>query len=213
MTGAVKHEPASGLREGALVHVDVGSTTAVVTGMVVAFLGPHAMVALDDETARRRISPGARGYLMVEHDGRLQALAATVSTAVNDCLLMQITDAFRLGQRREWSRIDVRLDATLRQVASDAPPIRSGTIDLSPGGVRLLRPPGMPLWPRYDVTISGDALGDEPLEAEAVPARAGRDFVALRFTRMADADERRLVALVIDRRAAGDRPVPVLAMG
>jgi hypothetical protein len=117
---------------------------------------------------------------------------------------VRLTDTFRIGERRAFSRAPLRLDARLEPKGGGPGPVETTTQDLSPAGVRVHRPDGMPVWPRYALTLSGEGL-DAPVTAEAVPARATPTAVALRLSRIAAEDRHRLTALVLDR--LGDRGV------
>jgi hypothetical protein len=199
-----------GLREGAVVDVDVeidNATDLLISGLVLGFLGPLVVIRPADGDVAG-LSVGAAAYLVVRGDGKLQALGATVRNVFDGAFALQLKDSFRVGQRRAWSRVALALDVTLEPIGkAGAAPVATTTLDVSPGGVSVQRPDGMPIWPRYQLTLSGGHLGEQPIRAEATPARARPETIGLRFTVVEDADVRRLMTLVLERLTAADATV------
>lgn len=190
----------SGLREGLLVELDVGAGCELLPCVVCAFLGPAVLLMplkSPSPDAAERLAAGAPAYLVVQSGDRLNALRGAVSMA-GDALAVRITDDFRLGQRRWWSRAEVRLEARLVPLGGPAA-TETITADVSPGGVQVDRPAGMPVWPRYELILSGSELS-APVTAEAVPARAIPACLGLRFTRIDSADRQRLTEIVLRHR-------------
>src|SRR4051794_24968570 len=187
------------IAEGDTVALDRGGDVRVLEYSIVAFLGPS--IVLRPVLAARLTTPdapdeGAQVYLLVPVSDGLRALAGSVRPLDPPLIVFEMSDSFSLGQRRWWSRAPVVLRARLEPRGGGPPPTDTETVDVSPGGVKVKRQPGMPVWPRYTVVLSGDLLG-EPLTAEAVPARAEPSQLGLRFTDVAAQDQQRLAALVL----------------
>jgi hypothetical protein len=185
------------LVEGTEVDLALGDGGVRIAGRILAFFGaavvfePH--VALTDR-ALAYLSEGTAAYLLVEHGERTRALRGVVTPA-GEMLAFRLTDAFRLGQRRAWSRAAVLVAARLVPQGGGPPPTDTTTLDLSPTGARVARPGGMLVWPRYELTLSGAPL-DAGIVVEAVPARVQPEELSLRFTSIVPADQRTLTAVV-----------------
>jgi len=188
------------LSEGASVHLDLGDANAPIACAVMAFLGPVILARhearLDAETIER-LAAGAAAYLLVEADGGVRALRGSATLTAERVLALQITDGFKLGQRRESTRIEIALDARLAPRGLEGRDVSTTTIDVSVGGVQVVRPPGTPAWPRYELTLRGGPLA-EPVVAEVALARALPEALGLRISQIAPADRQRLMALVLD---------------
>ena len=152
---------------------------------------PHAALT---QRAVEQLTDGATAYLLVQDGDKPRALRGVLIPA-GDMLALKLTDSFRLGQRREWSRADIELEARLVPQGGGPPPTETTTLDLSPAGVRVQRPADMLVWPRYQITLSGEAL-DAPIVVEATPTRVHPDALSLRFTTVAQADRQVLTAVV-----------------
>ena len=192
------------------MHLDLGGSNALLVCEVLAFLGPMLVLRPVERLTGRleaRISQDATGYLLLDAAGPRKALACSVAVVDERTLAVRMRDSFRLGQHRRWSRIALECEATLQQIGSDAPARTTRTIDVSPGGARLQRPEGMPLWPRFALTLSGAPLGDAPMTLEAVPARTSPHVLGVRFSVVAEADERRLIEILLRTTAAQPAPV------
>ena len=52
-------------------------------------------------------------------------------------MAVRVTDRFVVPAQRRWSRMRIRLDATLTPVGTSEAPVRTATIDVSPTGALL----------------------------------------------------------------------------
>lgn len=189
--------PGPGLTEGKSVYLDVGTGTKLLDCTVVAFLGSAVLVMprIPPSEAEREWVLSGSTDLLVDFDDHLEAHPSTVREA-GQALIVHVKELASLGQRRWWSRGPITLDARLVPQPPGPAPTDTTTADVSAGGVQVNRVPGMPIWPRYELTLSGTGLTD-PIVVEAVPARVLADRFGLRFTRIDAADRQRLAQLVL----------------
>ena len=185
------------LTEGTNVLLALGDGGERIPGEILAFFGavvlftPHAALT---QRAVEQLTDGATAYLLAQEGAKARALRGVLIPA-GDMLALKLTDSFRLGQRRQWSRADVALSARLVPQGGGPPPTESTTVDLSPTGVRVHRPAEMLVWPRYEIALSGEVL-DGPVVIEATPTRVHADTLSLRFTTVEQADRQVLTAVV-----------------
>jgi hypothetical protein len=188
-----------GLVEGGPVKLDIGSDCEVLDCKILGFVGP-AMLLLPRTPpsfqAVRKLGAGSNAAeLLVEAGAYVHALRGT-AMATGNTIVVQITEQLRLSQRRWYSRAKVCLDARLVPQGGGPAPTDTTTADVSAGGVQVHRPATMPVWPRYELTLSGDLLAAE-IVAEAVPARVQANFLGLRFTRIEPRARQVLTELVL----------------
>jgi hypothetical protein len=187
------------LTEGAQVALELGGSGGPIDCTIFAFVGPVILVLPQrppSPSAIERMVAGEEAYLLIERAGRLLALRGSVTLA-GDALAVRVTDEFRLGQRRAWSRAPLRLRAQLRPLGGPEGSYETFTVDVSPGGVQIERPAGMPVWPRYELSLALDG-SEQSITAEVVPVRAQADVVSLRFTQIRIADRKQLVQIVLE---------------
>jgi hypothetical protein len=135
------------LVEGALVSLDLGRDAAPLLCRIVAFGGDDVVLgptsALDHEQ-RAVLAGEAEAYLLLDAGDDLRALRCVPAppSPAGD-VVAHITDRFRLGQRRMFSRSDMVVPATVTSLAADDTPAaeswKTFTRDVSAGGVRLAR--------------------------------------------------------------------------
>jgi hypothetical protein len=186
------------LYEGQYASLDLGGGVDAIPCRVLAFAGPD--VVLLPESA---LSPEARErlgerlvYLVLESDGALQALRGVVHGTGDRALRIRLADDIRLGQRRLFSRAPLALPVRLRPAGGEGGEWSSTALDVSAGGIRVRRLPGMPEAPAYDVTIDLTQLERE-IAASGELIRAGEDDLALRYTRIAPEDVALLMELAL----------------
>src|SRR3954462_14728646 len=116
------------LVEGALVSLDVGPDAEPLLCRIVAFGGDNVVLAprrTPDEDQQIALSQGVEAYLLVDAGNDVRALRCKPSqpTEAGD-VVAAITDQFRLGQRRMFSRADLVLPGSVTPLDSGAPPRR-----------------------------------------------------------------------------------------
>jgi PilZ domain len=161
----------SQLVEGALVSLDVGREAEPLLCRIVAFGGDDVVLAPKDEPDADQLAAltrGAESYLLLDAGSDLHALRCRPSKPSDDGLVVvEITDQFRLGQRRMFSRASLVLPATVTALDSAGQPVgqawQTFTRDVSAGGVRLARQSGYEAAAAHAVVIHLPA-GEPPVE-------------------------------------------------
>src|SRR4051794_34525160 len=135
------------LVEGALVSLDVGRDAEPLLCRIVAFGGddvvlhPKKEPDVDQQTA---LEAGVESYLLLDAGNDVRALRCKPSqpTEAGD-VVAEITDQFRLGQRRMFSRADIVLPVTVTALDATGQPAgdswKTFTRDVSAGGGRPAR--------------------------------------------------------------------------
>jgi hypothetical protein len=159
------------LVEGALVSLDVGRDAEPLLCRIVAFGGddvvlhPNKEPDADQQTA---LAHGVESYLLLDAGNDVRALRCKPSkpTEAGD-VVAEITDQFRLGQRRMFSRADIVLPVTVTALDGAGQAVgeswKTFTRDVSAGGVRLARQSGYVPGARHSVVIQLPA-GERPVE-------------------------------------------------
>jgi hypothetical protein len=191
--------PSSQLVEGALVSLDVGSDAEPLLCRIVAFggndvvLAPNKAPDADQQTALTR---GAESYLLLDAGNELHALRCKPSkpTEAGD-VVAEITDHFRLGQRRMFSRADLVLPVTVTPLDDAGQPAgeawKTFTRDVSAGGVRLARQSSYVSARNHAVVIQLPA-GERPVETVVEIRRETDTDLGMRFLTIEPDDRVRL---------------------
>jgi PilZ domain-containing protein len=188
--------PSSQLVEGALVSLDVGSDAEPLLCRIVAFGGddlvlhPRSEPDVDQHAALTR---GEESYLLLDAGNDLHALRCKPSKPSDDGdVVVEITDRFRLGQRRMFSRADLVLPVTVTPLDAAGQPAgdawKTFTRDVSAGGVRLARQSSYVPAPRHAVVIQLPA-GEKPVETVVDIRRETDKDLGMRFLTI-EADDR-----------------------
>lgn len=182
------------LNEGQVVQLDLGAKTQVLPCRVLGFGGSRVILAPVVKPPAPTVEvlrPGATAYVIVEDGGQIHALRARVAGAPEDAeVVVTVTDEFRLGQRRRYSRAPIALSARLQGR-------ETVTRDISAGGVRLaagdasVRP-----GETVEVVIEAAQAGLR-IEAGAEVVRTTAIDVSLRFTRIEPGDATLLQQLAV----------------
>jgi len=171
MTSTDMPPAGSQLVEGALVSLDLGREAAPLLCRIIAFGGddvvlhPNAEPDVDQQVA---LAAGVESYLLLDAGNDVRALRCKPSMP-NEAgdVVAEITDQFRLGQRRMFSRADLVLPVTVTALGGAGEAVgeawRTFTRDVSAGGVRLARQSGYAAAPRHAVVIQLPA-GEKPVE-------------------------------------------------
>jgi hypothetical protein len=190
---------AAQLVEGALVSLDVGRDAEPLLCRIVAFGGDDVVLHPNrdpDEDQQMALAAGVESYLLLDAGNDVRALRCKPSkpTEAGD-VVAEITDQFRLGQRRMFSRADIVLPATVtaldRAGEVVGEPWKTFTRDVSAGGVRLARQSGYAQAARHAVVIQLPA-GERPVETVVEIRRETASDLGMCFVTIEPDDRMRL---------------------
>jgi hypothetical protein len=189
------------LNEGQVVQLDLGGKTTALPCRVLGFGGSTVMLApVVSATAptAEAIQAGRDAYVIVDDAQQVHALRAQVGPGPEPGeVVVRVTDAFRLGQRRRYSRAPLSLPATVAALPAGEG-WQTTTRDISAGGVRMARTGAAGEQAEaLSVVLSSPAAGLRIETTAEVVRRSQRDL-ALRFTEIAEGD----VALLTQITAA-----------
>ena len=186
------------LTEGQVVQLDLGGKTTALPCRVLGFGGSTVMLApVVPATAptTEAIEAGREAYVILDAEHQVHALRARVRPgSVPGEVVVSVTDTFRLGQRRQYSRAPLALAA---QVTGAGETWSAVTRDISPGGVRMAR-----------VGAAGEQADTLSIVLESPPAglriqaqagvvrRSQRDL-ALHFTEISEGDVALLTQITV----------------
>jgi hypothetical protein len=188
------------LVEGQYAQFDLGTGTEPVPSRLLGFNGSIVVLAplsTPDETTMEAVpeSVGRPGYVFIDIGGRLQALRARLVTGAEHEFVFELTDDFRLGQRRRHSRAPLALPAKLQTAGRE--PWSTATRDISAGGVRVARQ-GAKVGADDRLTLSISlAPADHEIRAECEVVRATDSDVSLRFVEIGEVDRQLLTQLAV----------------
>lgn len=187
------------LVEGALVSLDVGPEAEPLLCRIVAFGGDDVVLAprrTPDEDQQIALSQGVESYLLLDAGNDVRALRCKPSqpTETGD-VVAAITDQFRLGQRRMFSRADLVLPVSVTPLDSAGDPAgetwKSFTRDVSAGGLRLARQSSYVAATRHSVLIQFPA-GERPVETVVEIKRETPGDLGMCFMKIEPDDRMRL---------------------
>jgi len=179
------------LTEGQVVQLDLGRKTQALPCRVVGFGGSTVLLApVVPATAPtvEAIHAGRAAYVILDDDRQVHALKACVEPGSDpDEVVVTVTDSFRLGQRRRYSRAPLALPAEVRALpAGDA--WETVTRDISAGGVRMARTGAAgEQGDALSLVLSSPVAGVR-IEAEAEIVRRSQRDLSLRFTEISESD-------------------------
>ena len=171
------------LVEGQPARLDVGESLPC---RIIGFSGPVVVLALEAQPEEPP-ETGSPAYLLLETDGRMQAVRGRIGIPAGDEVVLQLTDDIRLGQRRTFSRAPLTLPARIRAGGREWTTV---TRDVSAGGVSIVREDIDPGDARLEVRIQ---VADHEVVAQALAVRVGASDLGLRFEEI-DRDDRLLLA-------------------
>jgi hypothetical protein len=175
------------LVEGQPARLDVGESLPC---RIIGFSGPDVVLSLEARPAEPP-EAGEAAYLLLEADGRMQAVRGRLSVPAGDDVVLRLTDDIRLGQRRVFSRAPISLPAPVRGGGREWTTV---TRDVSAGGVSVVRegidPGANPLEVRLQV-VQHEVL------ARAAVVRVGAADLGLRFDEIAMDDRLLLASLAL----------------
>ena len=161
---------------------------------LVGFNGPDVLLMPSESvTGRLRDLLGVQlaGFILFhDDDGNLHAQRGTILAASTPGSLgFRVTDGFRTGQRRAYSRAPLELEATIGEWSTT-------TLDVSAGGIRVAGEgnPGLP--PVVQLAID---LGDDQAKVTATASlvRVTPEAVSFRFESVEAADRMRIARIVL----------------
>jgi hypothetical protein len=173
------------LVEGQPARLEVGESLPC---RVIGFTGPDVVLALEEQPEDPP-ALGASAYLLLESDGRMQAVRGRIGSPPGDEVVLRVTDDIRLGQRRTFSRAPLPLPVRMRSRDGGAE-WSTMTRDVSAGGVCVAREGSNPVGGPLELRIQ---VADHEVVAEAVAVRVTDDELGLRFEEI-DLDDRMLLA-------------------
>jgi hypothetical protein len=188
------------LAEGQIVQLDLGGKTAALPCRVIGFTGPAVLLApIVPPTAptAEAIEAGRDAYVVIDADQQVHALRSKVRPGSEPGeVLVTVTDTFRLGQRRRYSRAPLALAATAAALPAGEP-WETVTRDVSAGGVRMARigHPGEQA-DRLSVVLASPQAGLRIVTEADVVRRSQRDL-ALQFAQIDAADVALLTQITI----------------
>ena len=193
-------QTANMVTEGQVVQLDLGGRTAALPCCVIGFTGPDVLLApIVPPTAptSEAIQAGREAYVVIDDDRQVHALRATVRPGSEaDEVLINVTDSFRLGQRRRYSRAPLALHATV-EVPHAGEPWETVTRDISAGGARIARTGNEgEQADRLQVTLSSPAAGLR-IETQADVVRRSQRDLAISFSEISDADVALLTQITV----------------
>jgi PilZ domain len=173
------------LVEGQPARLDIGESLPC---RVIGFSGPDVVLALEEQPVDDPVM-GSYAYLMIEADGRMQAVRGRIGSPPGEEIVLRLSEDIRLGQRRTFSRAPLALPAVVRSSGGDE--WSTVTRDVSAGGVCVAREGAdHPGDGALEVRIQ---VADHEVVAEAVAVRVTDADLGLRFDEI-ERDDRLLLA-------------------
>jgi hypothetical protein len=178
--------PMPQLVEGQPARLDIGESVAC---RVIGFSGPDVVLALEHQPEGDPPEIGSPAYLLIEADGRIQAVRGNVGSPPGNEMILRLSDDIRLGQRRTFSRAPIALPARVK-ARNGGDEWSTVTRDVSAGGVCVAREGTGPVDGALEVRIQ---VADHEVVAKAVAVRITSDDLGLRFEEI-ERDDRMLLA-------------------
>ena len=175
------------LVEGQIARLDVGESIAC---RVIGFSGPEVVLALENQP-EEEIQRGDSAYLLLESEGKLQALRGEISAPSQAEIVLRLTDDIRLGQRRVFSRAPIPLPVQVRPDGASG--WSSVTRDVSAGGVCVARE-GEPGDGTVQLTIN---VASHEVRAAGRVVRVTASDLGVQFEQIEDQDRLLLASLAL----------------
>jgi hypothetical protein len=188
------------LTEGQVVQLDLGGKTTVLPCRVLGFGGSTVMlgpVVPATAPTAEAIEGGRPAYVVVDDDQQVHALRAQVEAGSDPGeVVVTVTDAFRLGQRRRYSRAPLALAATVAALPGGES-WETVTRDISAGGLRMARIGAAGEQADHLSVVLTSPPAELRLETEAEVVRRSQRDLSLRFTRIAEGDVALLTQITV----------------
>jgi len=186
------------LIEGHVVQLDLGGKTQALPCRVLGFAGSTVVLApvvAASAPTTEAIVAGREAYLILDDDHQVHALRARVRPGSEPGeIVARVTDTFRLGQRRHYSRAPLALPAT---VTAGGETWETVTRDVSPGGVRMARTGAAGEQGDSLSLILESSSAGLRIEADAAIVRRSQRDLSLTFTRIAEPDAALLAQITV----------------
>jgi len=186
------------LSEGQVVQLDLGGKTQALPCRVLGFGGSTVMLApVVPATAptAEAIESGREAFVVLDDDQQVHALRARVRPgAAPGEVVATVTDSFRLGQRRQYSRAPLALAA---QVTGAGETWATVTRDISPGGVRMARVGAAGEQAEQLAVVLESPPAGLRIEATANVVRRSQRDLALRFSEIDEGDVALLTQITV----------------
>jgi hypothetical protein len=177
------------LVEGQPARLDVGDSLPC---RVIGFSGPDVVLAVEEQPEEPP-QVGDHAYLLLESEGRMQAVRGQISSPLGDEVVLRLTDDIRLGQRRTFSRAPLPLPVRLR-ARDGGDEWSTMTRDVSAGGVCVAREGADAVDGKLELRIQ---VADHEVVAEAVAVRITDGELGLRFEEIERNDRLLLASLAL----------------
>ena len=188
------------LTEGQIVQLDLGGKTTALPCRVLGFGGSTVMlgpVVPATAPTSDAIEAGREAYVVVDDDPQVHALRAKVRPGSEPGeIVVSVTDAFRLGQRRRYSRAPLALAATVAALPGGEP-WETVTRDISAGGVRMARTNAAGEQAETLSVVLTSPPAALRIETEAEVVRRSQRDLSLRFTHIAEGDVALLTQITV----------------
>jgi PilZ domain len=175
------------LVEGQPARLDIGESLSC---RVIGFSGPDVVLALEEQPEEAP-EIGSPAYLLIEADGRMQAVRGLIGSPAAEEVVLRLSDDIRLGQRRTFSRAPIPLPAVVKTSGAEWSTV---TRDVSAGGVCVARESDGPVDGVLDVKIQ---VADHQVVATAIVVRETDQELGLRFEQIEREDRLLLASLAL----------------
>ena len=188
------------LSEGQIVQLDLGGKTTALPCRVLGFGGSTVMLApVVPATAPTAdaIEAGREAYVVLDDDYQVHALRARVRPGSEPGeIVVTVTDAFRLGQRRRYSRAPLSLPAEVSALPAGET-WATVTRDISAGGVRMARTGAAGEQADTLKVVLSSPPAALRIETTAEVVRRSQRDLSLRFSEIADGDVALLTQITV----------------
>jgi PilZ domain-containing protein len=188
------------LTEGQVVQLDLGGKTTALPCRVLGFGGSTVMLApVVPATAPTAdaIESGREAYVVLDDDNQVHALRARVRPGSEPGeIVITVTDSFRLGQRRRYSRAPLSLPAEVSALPAGET-WATVTRDISAGGVRMARTGAAGEQADMLKVVLSSPPAALRIETTAEVVRRSQRDLSLRFCEIAEADVALLTQITV----------------
>ena len=188
------------LTEGQVVQLDLGGKTTALPCRVLGFGGSTVMLApVVPATAptAEAIEAGRDAYVVLDDDNQVHALRALVRPGSEAGeIVVTVTDSFRLGQRRRYSRAPLSLPAEVSALPAGET-WATVTRDISAGGVRMARTGAAGEQADALKVVLSSPQAALRIETTAEVVRRSQRDLSLRFSAIAEEDVALLTQITV----------------
>ena len=182
------------------MQLDLGGKTTALPCRVLGFGGSTVMLApVVPATAPTAdaIQAGRDAYVVLDDDNQVHALRARVRPGSEPGeIVITVTDSFRLGQRRRYSRAPLSLPAEVSALPAGET-WATVTRDISAGGVRMARTGAAGEQADMLKVVLSSPPAALRIETTAEVVRRSQRDLSLRFCEIAEADVALLTQITV----------------